>query len=109
LLVRHLRIAGRYHNPPYRQALEPARKAEQEIGEGRYRGPLHGLPYAPKDLIATKGIRTNGSQKNFLDLAKPVALARTGAFLDMSQNESDSDSRYNLWRLIILFASHAKS
>jgi Asp-tRNA(Asn)/Glu-tRNA(Gln) amidotransferase A subunit family amidase len=26
------------------QALEQARKAEQEIAEGRYRGPLHGLP-----------------------------------------------------------------
>ncbi len=47
------------------QALEQARKAEKEIAAGRYRGPLHGVPYAPKDLVATKGIRTtNGSRVN---------------------------------------------
>jgi aspartyl-tRNA(Asn)/glutamyl-tRNA(Gln) amidotransferase subunit A len=45
------------------QALQRARKAEQEIAAGHYRGPLHGVPYAPKDLLATKGIRTtNGSR-----------------------------------------------
>src|SRR5271165_2935528 len=45
------------------QALEQARNAEREIAAGRYRGPLHGIPYAAKDLFATKGIRTsNGSR-----------------------------------------------
>jgi len=44
-------------------ALERARWAEREIRGGRYLGPLHGLPHAPKDILATQGIRTtNGSR-----------------------------------------------
>jgi Asp-tRNA(Asn)/Glu-tRNA(Gln) amidotransferase A subunit family amidase len=39
-------------------ALEQARRADQEIAAGKYRGPLHGIPYGAKDLLATKGIRT---------------------------------------------------
>jgi aspartyl-tRNA(Asn)/glutamyl-tRNA(Gln) amidotransferase subunit A len=35
-----------------------AREAEREIARGRYRGPLHGIPYGAKDLLATAGIRT---------------------------------------------------
>jgi aspartyl-tRNA(Asn)/glutamyl-tRNA(Gln) amidotransferase subunit A len=39
-------------------ALKEARAAEREIQAGRYRGPLHGIPYGVKDLLATKGIPT---------------------------------------------------
>jgi Asp-tRNA(Asn)/Glu-tRNA(Gln) amidotransferase A subunit family amidase len=39
-------------------ALAQARRADREIAAGSYRGPLHGIPYGAKDLLATKGIRT---------------------------------------------------
>ena len=45
------------------QALEQARAAEKEIAAGRYRGPLHGVPYAPKDMLATRGVRTTNGSK----------------------------------------------
>ncbi len=44
-------------------ALARAREAEREIGAGRWKGPLHGLPYAPKDILATEGIRTTNGSK----------------------------------------------
>ena len=39
-------------------ALGEARQAEDEIRRGRYRGPLHGIPYGVKDLCATRGAPT---------------------------------------------------
>jgi aspartyl-tRNA(Asn)/glutamyl-tRNA(Gln) amidotransferase subunit A len=39
-------------------ALSQARQAEGEIRRGRWRGPLHGIPYGAKDLFATAGIPT---------------------------------------------------
>ncbi len=40
------------------RALADARRAEQEIVRGDWRGPLHGVPIAIKDIFATRGIRT---------------------------------------------------
>ncbi|MCA9858619.1 MAG: amidase, partial [Thermomicrobiales bacterium] len=40
------------------QAIEEARTAEQEILQGNYRGPLHGIPLSIKDIYWTKGVRT---------------------------------------------------
>jgi aspartyl-tRNA(Asn)/glutamyl-tRNA(Gln) amidotransferase subunit A len=48
-------------------ALEQARKADSEINAGRYRGPLHGIPYGIKDLAATKGISTTWGAEPYKD------------------------------------------
>jgi len=39
-------------------ALQQARRADAEIAAGKYRGPLHGIPYGAKDLLAAKGYKT---------------------------------------------------
>ena len=41
------------------RALAQARRAEQELAAGSYRGPLHGIPFGLKDLFATAGIPTS--------------------------------------------------
>lgn len=44
-------------------ALEEARVAEREIAAGRWRGPLHGLPFGVKDQLNTKGVLTTLGSK----------------------------------------------
>jgi aspartyl-tRNA(Asn)/glutamyl-tRNA(Gln) amidotransferase subunit A len=46
-------------------ALKQARAAEAEIAAGHYRGPLHGVPYGLKDLIAVEGYPTTWGAKPF--------------------------------------------
>src|SRR6202521_2545326 len=46
-------------------ALSQAKAAEKEIQRGHYRGPLHGIPYAAKDLLAVKGVPTTWGAKPF--------------------------------------------
>ena len=47
------------------QALAEAAEADREIAAGRYRGPLHGLPYGVKDLFTTKGVATTWGTGDF--------------------------------------------
>jgi len=46
-------------------AFEQAKAAEKEIQRGHYRGPLHGIPYAAKDLLAVKGLPTTWGAKPY--------------------------------------------
>ncbi len=48
-------------------ALEQAKRADAEIAAGKYRGPLHGIPWGVKDLLDTKGIRTTWGAEPFRD------------------------------------------
>lgn len=46
-------------------AVEQARRADREIAAGRYRGPLHGIPWGGKDLLDTAGIPTTYGAEPF--------------------------------------------
>jgi len=48
-------------------AIARAKLADAEIAAGRYRGPLHGIPYGVKDLLDTKGIATTYGAEPFKD------------------------------------------
>ena len=48
-------------------ALAAAQRADREIAAGKYRGPLHGIPYGVKDLLDTAGIRTTWGAEPFRD------------------------------------------
>jgi len=77
------------------QALEAARQAEQEIAQGKHRGPLHGVPVAVKDQFNTAGIRTTGGSsilKDFVpdeDATVIANLKKAGAVLLGKLNMSE--------------------
>ncbi|MGQ9618451.1 MAG: amidase [Candidatus Aminicenantia bacterium] len=48
-------------------ALEQAKKADEEIAKGIYRGPLHGIPYGLKDLFSTKRYKTTWGTPPYKD------------------------------------------
>lgn len=68
-------------------AMEQAEAAEKEIARGHYRGSLHGIPYAAKDLLAVKGVPTTWGAKPYVnqvfdyDATVIEHLHRTGAVL----------------------------
>ncbi len=68
-------------------AMEQARAAESEIAAGKYRGPLHGIPYAAKDLLSVAGYPTGwgarpySGQKFDFDATVIRRLREAGAVL----------------------------
>src|SRR5437764_6142000 len=76
-----------YLLPTADRALDQARQAEREIITGHYRGPMHGIPFALKDIYATAGIRTTGHSRICLDTLPSAdattvrKLSETGAVL----------------------------
>ena len=48
-------------------ALNQARRADEEIAAGKYRGPLHGIPWGLKDLFAVRGTKTTWGMTPYRD------------------------------------------
>ena len=77
------------------EALKAAREAELEIAQGRYRGPMHGIPVAVKDQLYTNGIRTTFGSRIFdqfipdHDATVIVKLKAAGAILLGKLNMSE--------------------
>jgi Asp-tRNA(Asn)/Glu-tRNA(Gln) amidotransferase A subunit family amidase len=68
-------------------AREAAQQADAEIKAGKYRGPLHGIPWGLKDIFSTQGVRTTWGAKEFEnriieeDADVSVRLREAGAVL----------------------------
>ena len=64
------RLGPRYHavvTPMRAPALEEAKAADKDIAAGRIRGPLHGIPWGAKDLVATRGVPTTWGAAPYRD------------------------------------------
>ena len=64
------------------QALAQARAAEAEIMAGTYRGPMHGIPFALKDIYCTKGIRTTSHSRTRADYVPDFDATTVGKLRD---------------------------
>ena len=53
-------------------AMKQARRADQEIALGNYRGPLHGIPWGAKDLLATRDYPTSWGAEPYKDQIIPT-------------------------------------
>jgi len=68
-------------------ALRQAKQADEEIAAGAYRGPLHGIPFGLKDLLAVRGTKTTWGMSPFKDRVIDAdatvysRLTRAGAIL----------------------------
>lgn len=68
-------------------ALEQAARADEELAAGHYRGPLHGIPYGAKDLLAARGYNTTWGARPYQDqvidqdAAVVTRLEKAGAVL----------------------------
>src|SRR5207237_10527889 len=67
--------------------MKQAQDADNDLKRGKYRGPLHGIPWGAKDLFATRGIRTTwgaepyAEQRPDHDATVVERLAAAGAVL----------------------------
>jgi len=83
-------------------ALEQARRADEEIQQGKYRGPLHGIPYGVKDLLAVEGYKTtwgaNTHKNQMIDETATVVkkLEDAGAVL-IAKLTSGALARGDVW------------
>lgn len=55
------------------RALQQAREADREIAAGRWRGPLHGIPWGAKDLLGVEGAPTTWGAAPYRDQERPTA------------------------------------
>jgi aspartyl-tRNA(Asn)/glutamyl-tRNA(Gln) amidotransferase subunit A len=67
-----------YITPTFELARQQAKQAEDEIMAGRYRGSMHGIPFALKDIYDTKGICTSGHSKVCLNRIPEADATTTG-------------------------------
>src|SRR5258706_298058 len=84
------------------RALAQAKKADEEMAAGKYRGPLHGIPWGAKDLLATKGYKTTwgagGFEKQIIEEeATVVQRVDNGGDVGTGRSAVGSRSQEGVW------------